>query len=113
MKVIIAGSRTILDYELVKTAIEESGFDITEVISGTASGVDKLGEAWAHNNRIPVRRFKPDYMRFGRGAPLKRNTGMADYADALIAVWDNFSTGTLDMINKAKARKLPVHIRVE
>ena len=47
MKVIIAGSRDITDYSLVCRAISESKFDITEVISGTARGVDTLGEKWA------------------------------------------------------------------
>jgi hypothetical protein len=34
MKTIIAGSRTIQDYSLVETAIHQSGFPISEVVSG-------------------------------------------------------------------------------
>ena len=34
MRVIIAGSRVIKDYELVKKAIVDSKFDITEVVCG-------------------------------------------------------------------------------
>ena len=47
MKVIIAGSRGVEDYALVEEAVKQSGFDITEVVSGTARGVDLLGEHWA------------------------------------------------------------------
>lgn len=50
MKTIIAGSRTINDYLLVKKligrAIKYYRVDITEVVSGGAIGVDKLGEKW-------------------------------------------------------------------
>ncbi len=51
MKVIIAGSRNITDYSLVKTAIQESAFEIDCVVSGMAKGVDSLGESWAEKNK--------------------------------------------------------------
>lgn len=41
MKVIIAGSRTIEDGSLIEQAVQESGFAITEVVSGCAPGVDR------------------------------------------------------------------------
>ena len=34
MITIVAGSRSITDYEIVKEAIEKSGFDITCIVSG-------------------------------------------------------------------------------
>lgn len=53
MKVIVAGSRWIDNYDVVKQAIEESGFEITEVVSGVARGADTLGENWADANDVP------------------------------------------------------------
>lgn len=44
MKTIIAGSRWITDAALVYRAIDLSGFDITEVVSGASCGVDTIGE---------------------------------------------------------------------
>lgn len=44
MKVIIAGSRTLHSYDLVVRAVKDSGLQITEVVSGGARGVDRLGE---------------------------------------------------------------------
>jgi hypothetical protein len=35
---------------------------------------------------------------------------MADRANALIAAWDGQSTGTADMIRRAKAKGLRVHV---
>jgi predicted Rossmann fold nucleotide-binding protein DprA/Smf involved in DNA uptake len=57
MKTIIAGSREINDYEFLKKVIKESEFEITEVISGTARGVDKLGERFAEENHISVKKI--------------------------------------------------------
>ena len=53
MKVLIAGSRSIVEPDVVREAIAASGFDITTVLSGGAKGVDRLGEEWAteHSGR--------------------------------------------------------------
>ena len=55
MKTIIAGSRRITDYEIIKESIKESPYSISEIVSGGARGVDKLGEKWAWENNIPIR----------------------------------------------------------
>ena len=43
MKCIIAGSRTINDYDILVKAIKESGFAISEIVSGEAAGPDTIG----------------------------------------------------------------------
>jgi len=58
MKVVIAGSRGVTDFETVCQAITESGLDISEVVSGTARGVDRLGERWARKNNRPLNHFR-------------------------------------------------------
>lgn len=110
MKTIIAGSRDIVNMDHIMFAISVSGFHITEVVSGTARGVDRLGEEWAKANSVPVKSFPADWDRYGKSAGHRRNTEMALYADALIAVWDGVSSGTHDMILKARNRKLKVFI---
>lgn len=110
MKVIIAGSRTITALSLIERAIAESGFDISEVVCGMARGADMLGYKWAQRHQKPVREFPADWQKNGRGAGPIRNQEMADYANALIAVWDGRSAGTYDMISRAKQRGLRVHV---
>ncbi|MFA5195962.1 MAG: SLOG family protein [Bacteroidales bacterium] len=110
MKIIIAGSREINEFILVQLAVAGSGFDITEVVSGTAKGVDKLGELWAFENDIPVKRFPADWKKYGKSAGYKRNEQMAEYADALIAIWDGKSPGTGHMISIAKMKNIPVYV---
>lgn len=113
MKTIIAGSRTIALYGMVENAIEACPFraEITEVVSGGARGADAWGERWALlEGRVPVQQFPADWKRYGKRAGLIRNEQMADYADALIAVWDGESRGTAHMIREARARGLKVFV---
>ena len=112
MKVIIAGSREISQYEAVKEAVKEAGFEITEVVSGGARGVDVLGERFALDNGLAVRRFLANWTTFGPRAGYMRNVEMSEYADALIAVWDGQSPGTEMMVDIMKRAEKPVHVKI-
>lgn len=110
MKTIVAGSRSITDYEVVKKAIEKSGFAITEVVCGCAEGVDTLGARWGRANGIPVKMFPADWKKHGKAAGPIRNIRMANYADALIAVWDGASRGTEHMVRAAQDGGLHLYV---
>ncbi len=110
MRVIIAGSRDILDAYALDEAITWAPFPISEVVSGGARGVDTMGELWARRNRIPVRHFFANWKEHGDRAGPIRNEAMACYAEALIALWDTRSKGTLDMIKRAGRHKLLLHV---
>jgi len=109
VKTIIGGCRHLVDYEKMKTAIELSGFEVTEVVSGGARGGDALGERWAMENGVPIRRFKANW-RDGVRAGFRRNELMARYAEALVAVWDGTSSGTGHMIKEARKMNLKVFV---
>lgn len=110
MRVIIAGSRTITDRSLLERAIAESGFNITEIVEGAARGVDTMGFDYGWANKIPVRAIPANWKKHGRAAGVRRNIEMAEYADALIAIWDGVSRGTMNMIDEAKKRGLKVFV---
>ena len=110
MKVIIAGSRTITNEQAIFTAIKESGFEITEVVSGGAAGVDKFGEKYANRYDIPLKIFPADWEKKKASAGIIRNAEMAKYAEALIAVWDGKSRGTKNMIETATKKGLKVFV---
>jgi len=112
MKVIIAGSRTLTNYQTVLDAIAASGFFISQVVSGGASGVDQLGELYAFEQDLSLKVFPAKWSLYGKGAGPIRNQEMADYAEALIAVWDGESTGTKDMIARARDKGLEVYVHV-
>ena len=108
MKLIIAGSRTFHDYDrfceivLEHPLVLRAHDGIThEIVSGGAYGVDALGQRWAKEHDVAVRVFKPIYdeaMWPNKLAPLHRNAMMAEYGDALLALWDGMSGGTANMI---------------
>ena len=109
MKVIIAGDRHLEDFNLLMDAIKHNEFEITEVVSGCAKGVDKMGEMWANMHKIPIKRFPAKWERYGKAAGPLRNEQMANYADGLLAIYDpNESKGTKDMIKAAKRHKLKI-----
>ena len=112
MKVIIAGSREGFTIEDVRIAVLNREFYgiITEVVSGAARGVDRLGEQWAKENDIPIKQFIPDRDGLGKKAGHVRNREMGDYADALIALWDGESKGTKGMIEYAQKKGLKVYV---
>lgn len=110
MKVIIAGGRDITDYNLVFKAYIASGYTATEIVSGGARGVDTLGEQLAKSTSIALKVFPADWDRHGKRAGHIRNAQMADYADALIAIWDGVSKGTGNMIQQAQRKKLQVFV---
>ena len=110
MKVVIAGSRDITDYNILIKAIKECPFQITEVISGRARGVDTLGEKYAEDYGLKLHLFPADWKKYRNAAGPIRNAQMADFADAVLCVWDGVSSGTKDMMNQAKKRGLPLYV---
>lgn len=112
MKTIIAGSREITSTHVVRLAVEESGFAISEIVSGGARGVDRIGIWVAESFNLPIKVMDADWELNGKSAGFIRNISMAEYADALIAVWDGKSSGTKHMIEEAKKKGLKVFVKV-
>jgi hypothetical protein len=84
--------------------------NMTELVSGGARGIDRLAEAYADAHGIPKRIIRPDYGRYGRGAPLRRNREIVDCADCVIALWDGVSRGTQYTIDYARRSGKPVRV---
>ncbi len=110
---IIAGSRTVKNYSFVKSLIENvvnfHKLNITEIVSGTADGVDKLGEDWAREIGIPIHTFPANWKLHGRAAGPIRNEEMGNYADAAIVIIENNSRGSANMISVMKKLEKPVY----
>jgi len=110
MKTIIAGSRSIKDYQVLLNALRSYDLPITEIVSGHANGVDALGERYASEHNIPVTIFPAHWDEFGKKAGYLRNVEMGNYAEALVAVHDGTSAGTKHMIDIARSKGLKVYI---
>jgi len=106
MKLLIAGSRSIRDYDLspyIPRAVDT-------VISGGAQGVDSLAESYADEHKLSKYVIHPQYERYGRAAPLKRNQEMVDMADAVLVIWDGRSKGIMFTVEYAKKQNKPLFL---
>lgn len=116
IRLVIAGTRSFGSIaskeqriEEVDDAVRDAGYapeDIAEVVSGACGrerygstiGADGAGEEWAQANDIRVLQVPAEWDKLGKRAGPRRNKIMAEYADALVALWDGKSKGTLSMI---------------
>lgn len=127
-RVIIAGSRlpkpdsgiTPITYEVVEhvmAGIYHSGYehifyDIGEIVSGRASGVDSLGEQWAIKHGKAIKPFPADWNAHGKAAGPIRNRLMAQYADAAVVIINiaQESKGSQNMIEEMVRVNKPVAV---
>lgn len=118
MKLIIAGSRDISDIHHVSDAFFKYFENyrlpsiFTEIVSGGARGADALGEYFAEAHGIPVKKFPADWDKHGKAAGFIRNKEMAEYADALLLLWDGKSKGSENMLLEAARRGLRIYVYI-
>lgn len=120
MKLIVAGSRK-LDVsdsfitgclEFFNLLARHDSFDdlsVTEIVSGTASGIDTSGEYWAGIWEVPIKKFPADWDTHGKSAGYKRNLEMGQYADALLLIWDGESKGSGHMKEIMRKLNKPIY----
>lgn len=106
MRVAVIGSRMLHLENLGDYLPDET----TEIVSGGAKGIDTDAKKYAVDNGIAFIEFLPDYQRYGRGAPLKRNIQILEYADIVLAVWDGKSHGTKFVIDQCRKKGIPLQI---
>ena len=106
MNLLIVGSRSIQEFDLEGHVPPETEM----IISGGASGVDALAEQYADKHRLSKMILRPQYQKYGRGAPLKRNDRMVDLCDRVLVIWDGQSTGTKHTIQYAEKKKKTIDL---
>lgn len=106
MRVAVIGSRGLLVNDLGNYLPDR----VVEIISGGAKGIDSYARAYALENGIRMIEFFPEYDKYGRSAPLKRNLKIIENADLVLAFWDGVSRGTEFVIDNCKQMGVPVKI---
>lgn len=106
MKVAIIGSRGLLVGDLTPYLPP----DTTEIVSGGAMGIDRCAARYAREKGLILTEFLPDYEQYGRGAPLRRNLQIIDYADLVLAFWDGTSRGTRYVIENCQKKGKPIKV---
>ena len=109
MTIIIAGSRSINNYQLVRNTILDyfkgNMRYVKRIIHGGCSkGVDVLADLFADEMyecyRISKRIYLANWDLYGPAAGPIRNSEMVENGDILFAFWDGKSKGTADIIHK-------------
>lgn len=112
-RLIVAGSRGFGNVEQLYDACDRFKAGLSRlvrlsVVSGTAAGADRMGEAWASSRGVDIVRFPAEWDRLQKAAGFARNKLMASYGTHLLAFWDGKSPGTRHMLDTARSFGLPV-----
>lgn len=106
MNVAVIGSRGLRVNDLGRYLPEGT----TRIISGGARGVDASAREYALAHNIPLTEYLPEYGKYGRSAPLKRNITIIENADMVLAFWDGESRGTKFVIDNCRKMGVPVRV---
>jgi hypothetical protein len=109
MIVLVTGSRSITDRQVVYDRLDNCPWPITELVAGGAPGVDRLVEDYAKENGIKFTEIAPNW-RLGRGAGLANSRKQVDYAEACLAIHDGVSLGTKYTADLARKAGKPVRL---
>ena len=108
MKVAVIGSRGLNVSDFENYLPKET----TEIISGGAKGIDTCVKGYALSHGIRLTEYLPEYEKYGKSAPLKRNITIIKNADIVIAFWDGKSKGTKYVIENCKKMKVDVKVYI-
>lgn len=106
MRVAVVGSRGLIVDDLGKYLPKET----TEIVSGGAKGIDTCARQYALSHGIKLTEFLPEYGKYGRSAPLKRNEIIIKNSDMVLAFWDGKSPGTKFVINKCREMNVKIDV---
>ena len=115
VRIVVAGSRKFHDYALLKERLDHLTKDLATpplIISGTASGADRLGERYAAERGLECLRMPADWNTYGKSAGYRRNQDMARHATHVVCFWDGneHRSGTFHMMNIAREAQLPLRV---
>lgn len=110
-KLIIAGTRTFQDYELLKHEVkkfilENNILRPLSIVSGKATGADSLGEQFAREYNFPIIEMPANWNEYGKRAGPIRNEEMAKISQYCIIFHDGQSKGSLNMKDNCIKYKL-------
>lgn len=115
---LVAGTRTFDDYELLSKKIQQLtiryGNNIC-IVSGGAKGADTLAERYAKEHGLEFVKFTAKWNEYGKKAGFIRNEEMHDYISkyehrGCVLFWDGKSKGTKHNIGLSKIYKNQLRI---
>lgn len=116
MRVIVCGSRRWTDRKAIADRLAdlvlEHAPDYPVIVHGAARGADRIAEDEAGKAGLVTEPHPADWDRHGKRAGVIRNEEMAALgANLCIAFWDGQSTGTADMLERARKHGIPTEVK--
>ena len=116
MRLIVAGSRNLNKFQALFLFLvwwKEQHFDNkVELVTGCCpSGPDQIPFMLEAISDVPykIKKFPAEWDTYGASAGPIRNKQMAEYADALVLIWDGKSRGSQSMKRFMKQTDKPVY----
>ena len=81
--------------------------DMVLVHGGSPKGAERIAACWANNRKVPQIAFKPDWARYAKAAPFKRNDQILDVLPIGLIVFPG-SGISANLADKAKKLGIPV-----
>jgi hypothetical protein len=114
-RVIVAGSRLFIDYDLMRRELDNLFWISPEfenrdikIVSGMANGADTLAIRYADEHQLTKILFPANWKSYKRIAGFLRNEDMLSVATHLVVFWDGKSSGTRHMTEIARAKGILV-----
>lgn len=114
MKILVTGSRDWTDRKTLQDALREYNAADNILIEGGAKGADRIAREFAEDCVWSIMTVLAQWEKYGKSAGPTRNREMLDMQpDIVLAFPTKDSKGTIDCINQAIWRQIPVEIYYE
>ena len=110
----VVGNRD-CDWELLELEyiIQKLPYDVREIASGGAIGIDQLADNYARKHGLIMTTFYPrleGYKILGKKVFFERNEKIAMHCNVLLAIYTPFQkSGTSNTVRYAKGFKIPIY----
>lgn len=108
MNVLITGVRTFWSEDLIDSAVNQSGFKVTKVISGLGAGVEYGALRWAYAHNVRTVGFDLHPYRNERDPEGARLVDMVHHSQAMIYIMDQKDRKSKKVYDLAKAKGIPI-----
>lgn len=110
LRVLVCGGRKYHDQAHVWATLSELNAEqpIGLIIHGSATGADRLAQAWAHSRLIPERAFDANWPKYGSSAGAMRAQQMIDEGKPDLVVAFPGGPGTADLVQRARLHGVKV-----
>lgn len=110
MRVIVGGTHTFDNYDLLKKALDKLLPKVgVTILSAHNPGTDRMGEKYAFERMLPYQIYHLDPKLKDKDIPT-RNEEMARNADAAILFWDRGCRQTGNLIMLLKKHKIKLRV---